>query len=105
MNSYKAKYLKASYTNVINTKNYSDLRSYKTCLALLVLEHLSKQQNAIASNNVDLPEAFGANTPYVPFMFVKSITLSSPYENMFENSNRFGDHVMFLVKVLVGNLE
>ena len=38
----------------------------------------SNKQNANASNSADLPDAFGANKPMIPFSLVKSTTLSSP---------------------------
>ena len=75
-----------------------DLRLFNIADALNALLHLSNAQNDTASKIDDLPLAFGANNPITPFNFVKSITLSSPYENIFENSNLIGFHTMFLAK-------
>ena len=46
--------------------------------ALYVLEVKSNRLNESASNNADLPLAFGANKPIIPFNRVKSTMLSSP---------------------------
>ena len=66
-----------------------DFLLFKTCAALTVLEHRSKQQNAIESNNVDLPLAFAANNPLTPCILVKSTTTTYPvylYVRAMENA-------------------
>jgi hypothetical protein len=84
-----------SYVLLADTARGKGLETYAN---QLVCEYLSNAQKDTASKIDDLPLAFGANRPIIPFNFVKSITLSSPYENIFENSNLIGFHTMFLAK-------
>ena len=78
---------------------------FKTSFALPVLLHLSNIVYVIASNNEDLPDVFAANKPHTSDKFSKLITLPSPYENMFSNSNDIGCHVVCRIDSTAGNFE
>ena len=67
-------------------------------LAELVREVLSKIQNERTSKRDDLPLALGANIPIIPWALSNLTKLSSPYENILENSKLVGVHKMFSAK-------
>ena len=61
-----------------NLKVDTDSLLFKTFIALKAREDVSNKQNESASNNADLPLAFGANSPIIPLSLVKSTTFFSP---------------------------